>query len=314
MGNRVVSEKLFSLFKRYRPNKFVFVKPGGNYGDELIYKGAEKLALLAGLDFTSLTHEEFLKSVLPKDTVIYIHGGGGFVTWWSGSPEEILVKAVSTPGSIVISGPQTFWDNRPYLSNLTNKVKKANKARQLFIFTRERASYEAIKDGFSSTDIHVEHDHDTAFNLESPDLVIGQEAEKRYCLFAVRQDRESPEGQAVKVRAFALKLDPINYCQSFHHWVDLHARSRVIIANRLHSAVLGHILKIPTILLGNNYHKNRSVWEYSLESRDIKWIETAVSVKENYFDEFWSNSYLQRGLRLYYGIREKDFLKRFAEK
>ena len=57
---KVVSNKLFNLFKRFKDHKFVFVEPGGNYGDYLIYKGAYKLANFLKIQFHSVNYQEFM--------------------------------------------------------------------------------------------------------------------------------------------------------------------------------------------------------------------------------------------------------------
>lgn len=310
MANQIVSTKVFSLFEKYRANKFVFVEPGGNYGDELIYKGAEKLARLAGLSFTRIPHEEFLGASFPEDTVIYIHGGGGFVTWWSGAPEEELLQAASMHKGVVIAGPQTFLVYPRYLSALAGKVKQLVRAREVYLFTREKTSFEALKKVFSGSRIHVDHDHDTALNLESSDLTVRRTgSEKKYILFSIRKDRETQNDQGLRLMPFSLKLDPVFYCWHFQHWIDVHASASKIFTDRLHSAIAGHIFGIPVTLFPNSYHKNRSVWEYSLKAKGVKWPESA-GMKETQLDKIWSDHFLQRGLRFYYGVREKDFDKR----
>lgn len=70
--------RLTSIFKEHDSQKFVFVEPGGNYGDYLTYHGAEKLAHNLGIEYKSLSHEELMSSKLNDESVIYIHGSGGF--------------------------------------------------------------------------------------------------------------------------------------------------------------------------------------------------------------------------------------------
>lgn len=311
MENKIVSRKVYALFEKHRSNRFVFVEPGGNYGDELIYRGAEKLARLAGLSFSRLDHEEFMRSSFSEDTVIYIHGGGGFVTWWSGTPEEELLHAVSGHRGAVIVGPSTFLVYPRYLAALAKKVKELLRSREVFIFNRERTSFEALKTAFSGSRVNIEHDHDTALNLTSADLPVRKTGnDKKYVLFSVRKDREMFSEQEMRILPFSLKLDPVFYCWHFQHWIDVHASAARIFTDRLHSAIVGHVFGIPVTLFSNNYHKNRSVWEYSLKDNGVKWVETEARVKEGHLDKIWSDIYMQKGLRFYYGVREKDFEKR----
>lgn len=49
----ISSGALASLFLELKERPFVFVQPGGNAGDYLIYKGAEKVGKMCGLDSIS---------------------------------------------------------------------------------------------------------------------------------------------------------------------------------------------------------------------------------------------------------------------
>jgi len=51
ISENIVSTELFRIFKKYQSKQFVFVEPGGNWGDYLIYMGAYKLAKLCGIIF-----------------------------------------------------------------------------------------------------------------------------------------------------------------------------------------------------------------------------------------------------------------------
>jgi len=99
---------LFNLFCSLKDKYFLFVEPGGNCGDYLIYKGAEKIANLCGLQFKSVSIQEFLHCSYPIESVVYIHGSGGFVPWWSGTPILALKKALSDYGGLLLSGHQHF--------------------------------------------------------------------------------------------------------------------------------------------------------------------------------------------------------------
>ena len=46
---QLASHRILELFHEFRDQPFVFVEPGGNAGDSLIYRGAEKLARAAGI-------------------------------------------------------------------------------------------------------------------------------------------------------------------------------------------------------------------------------------------------------------------------
>jgi hypothetical protein len=94
---------MLSVFKYYSSRRFVFVKPGGNYGDHLIYRGAKKVAREAGVDFRSITHREctsydVLKSVLPRQ-----------VDLQTDHDTALRLEASELPGADVGAGAHTFY-------------------------------------------------------------------------------------------------------------------------------------------------------------------------------------------------------------
>src|SRR3989338_1863020 len=146
MKNQIVSHKLFELFERNKSKQFIFVEPGGNYGYYLIYKGAEKLARLAGIKFKPVKHDDFMVSSYLDDAIIYIHGSGGFVPWWSGTPIKELKKAVDSHRSVTIVGPQTFSTDKTFLKREVVDNLDDNKTKNIFIFARDSISYSALKE------------------------------------------------------------------------------------------------------------------------------------------------------------------------
>jgi len=100
--------------------------------------------------------------------------------------------------------------------------------------------------------------------------------EVRRDLLALREDNEAP-AVALGAQFTGIRLDPASYASSFDHWVRLHALAARIITNRAHSSVIGAVLNKPTTLLGGSYHKNRSLWEYSLKKRGVGWFEVGAA-------------------------------------
>jgi len=76
-------QKLLEVFRQYSNNNFIFVKPGGNYGDHLIYKGGEKLAEQANISYVTYAHADFMKRKIESKEIVYVDGSGGFHPFWT---------------------------------------------------------------------------------------------------------------------------------------------------------------------------------------------------------------------------------------
>ncbi|MBI4597128.1 MAG: polysaccharide pyruvyl transferase family protein [Candidatus Omnitrophica bacterium] len=261
---------LQEVWFEYAKRPFVFVRPGGNFGDYLIYRGAEKLAIEMELRFRTLNHEEFMGARLDPEEVLYFHGGGGFNSWWSGRPIRAFQRAARVHRGVIIVGPQTYQADQEFLRRIFNDTLQVARAQRVMLFARELVSFRVVSEALGDG-VELGVNHDTALYLSRAD-VLQRPVEPRYRLEAIRTDKEAVpisggDGQAVR-------LDPAAYCRDFAHWISVHARAKAIVTNRLHSAMAGTILEIPTTLLANNYHKNRAVWEFSLRDRGVQWADT----------------------------------------
>jgi len=302
---QLASHRILELFHEFRDQPFVFVEPGGNAGDSLIYRGAEKLARAAGISYTALNHAEFMRSASDPDAIVYLHGSGGYNSWCSGKPMEELEKAATTHCGVVIQGPSTFHDDPSFLKRRVADPLEHRKATHLFVFARERVSYDAIRRVLPSwTEPML--DHDTALNLDFTDLDPGC-PRGNHTFYAIRQDKEARRFHHREF--FGVWADPWKIARSFDPWLRLHAQAAEIITNRLHSSIAGSILGKPTTLLPNSYFKNRAVWEYSLCERGVRWSEAAPVEGLGRFlsvippaRRLLSTKFIQRLVRMCHGI------------
>lgn len=68
-----------------------------------------------------------------------------------------------------------------------------------------------------------------------------------------------------------LTCDPIKLCQTPEGYVAMASLFNEVVTNRLHFAIASLIAGRKTVLLPNEYHKNRSVWEASLRDLGCGW-------------------------------------------
>lgn len=271
---------LRELFNQLNSKPFRLVKPGGNWGDELIYFGAEHLAASCNLNFESFSKPDFLSSEARSESVVYIHGGGGFNEWCSNSAFECLKHATSHYKDHVIYGPCSSTTNVEFLEAKFGDCLAEMRCEHLYIFTRDRTTLEIFNsmDAFKRDNISIHLDKDTAFHLTKAAVLnrIGGE-QNRYVLYGFREDNEAcPESHDVNYSDVV--LDPPYFCNSFEHWLKVHAYAESIITNRTHSSIIGAILEKPTSLFSGSYHKNRSIWEDVLKDMGVKWLDANEAI------------------------------------
>jgi exopolysaccharide biosynthesis predicted pyruvyltransferase EpsI len=268
----IQTRQLLAVFGDLPRRHVSFVEPGGNFGDYLIWKGAYKTAELAQVPYAVVSYEQLMQRRTGPDDVIYIHGGGGFVPWWSGKPMKMLAKLSAEFRGTLILGPTTFSDDEAYIREVFRNCFHGASFKRFFLFAREKTSFDLVKKTTSlpcRTEIILEHD--TAFNLLREDVLADDVERSGHVCYAIRHDKERPEGQGFNYLSW---IDPIDISDTFEQWVRFHARSNALVTNRTHSAILGAILGIPTTMLPNGYHKNRSIWEHSLSERGVQWRES----------------------------------------
>lgn len=265
--------KLAQLFETNRNRDWYFVKPGGNWGDYLIYAGAEVLARQMNLRWTDLDYFSFNPDLIPQGAALYLHGGGGFNPWGSKRAFLNLKRALSTNGTLVIQGPQTADTEASETSALFKDTFHNVGAAEVHIFSREERTHSYLSD--SLPDAILKHiDQDTALHLNKANILelsdLRSSPKGRYVLLVARNDDEAPAGILSTIEN-AVMMDPAYFATSFRHWIRIHAYARRIISNRLHSSIVGTLLEKPVELAAGSYHKNRSIWEYSLKERGVEW-------------------------------------------
>jgi len=304
--NNEPHQKLLEVFRKYSNNNFIFVKSGGNYGDFLIWKGAEKLAEQANISYVSYTGPDFWKRKIESKEIVYVNGGGGFNPFYRGNAIRSLTKAIQEHIGPTILGPQTFLDDENYVKELIKKIFHNRLSKDVYFFVRERKSYALLK-GLLPSDVYLGVVPDTAFAIVKEDLVVPDcYVGKGYTLYAIRQGKESLE-QYQRPNPFVFWLDPVDYAKDFKSWVQIHNNANTVFTDRTHSAIVSMLLGKKVYFLPNNYHKNRSMWEYSLKDFGVHWLEELkphprfkVIQKSRLYDHFVNSHMHNNFLRKYY--------------
>lgn len=262
---------LLDLLKNFRNKRFMVVRAGGNWGDHLIWQGFEDLANKMELVFHTVNEKDLMASLPSSEEIVYIHGNGGLNHLYHNDINALEVSLRSNARAIIM-GPCTIGDDDYAQKLVRSGLRDVDPGRVSFIL-RESTSFQIAQRNFPST-VELGLNCDTAFYTNVSNLVarIGS-LPGRYQLWALRQDRE-----AIKAAGFLVSsgicLDPARYARSFDHWVRLHACAESVVTNRTHSAIMSCLLGKKTVMFAGSYHKNRSIWEYSLRDRDVQWMST----------------------------------------
>uniref|UniRef100_A0A6M3M021 Putative polysaccharide pyruvyl transferase family protein n=1 Tax=viral metagenome TaxID=1070528 RepID=A0A6M3M021_9ZZZZ len=259
---------LRELFEEIRGGKAVFIAPGGNQGDWMIYLGADKLADQAGLKRRAVLYKKERHAsvhVFGKHKILYLHGGGGFNSWWNWTPWLLRMLREANPRNRIIIGPTTVDVDRDYLDRVLDMDSK------MTFFARERTTFDIMQD--YCTDVRL--DHDTALHLRYGDgymqrLVGDLKPRKDFSLLVLRRDMERDQvPSCVKMEDFKIVEDPCWHKE----WAKVHMHASRIVSNRSHSAIMGAVLGKDTSIFAGSYHKNRSIYDYSLKDMGVKWLE-----------------------------------------
>jgi hypothetical protein len=299
-----MAHSLQQVFEQNAHRRWFFLAPGGNWGDDLIYRGAEALARRAGVTWTDVSRGELPRLGLAPEDALYLHGSGGFNTWCSGRPFGDLEAAMAREVALVVQGPSTAEDDDGLLRERIAPALRSSAAAELLFFAREETTRRNLERALGPEPLaSILLDHDTALNLTAQDLMdlADRSGERvpagRYLLDVRREDPESAGlGPAPLSRVV---LDPAYFARSFEHWLALHIEARSVTSDRLHSAIVSTLLGKDVTLFPGSYHKNRSVFEHSLRDRGVRWQEADPAPTEPALLRRVRNSYKFRRLKCF---------------
>jgi hypothetical protein len=291
-----VNPTLHDIFDRHRTRRWFFVAPGGNWGDQLIYRGAEALARRVGLEWAAIDIGEMRGTALGPEDCIYLHGGGGFNSWCSGRVFDTLAEALSNRVALVVQGPQTAEDSPSFLEHRLGPILRAREARELVFFAREKVTEANLRRVLgASAGVTISLDHDTAFHLsldEIPGLAGRAESTLARGGYRLNVCREDPESAGSSFGSLTeVVLDAAYFARTFEQWIAVHIEARSVTSDRLHSAIVSSLLGRQVTLVPGSYHKNRSVFEHSLRDRGVIWKEPEPRAPEPALLRRLRNSY-----------------------
>lgn len=279
------------LYQFLFENKDAFltvIQPGGNNGDELIYKGLNKKLKDIKIEYKEIKYRESKLSrrisrinekvgtnlrevsISKKTDLILIHGGANINDYW-GQGTRLLKNLILHYNVPIAVAPQTFYFTKTNISEIIKKAKQ-----DIHLFCREETSYSSLGRMQLPDNVKIYLSDDTAFYLSKGDFahLNGCNDKKDYALLCFRDDKESKVSSDVNETFKEIFMDrgieiinegDISVNQSFEDFVKIIAGAKIVVADRLHVGVLSSILEKPTLILPNSYFKNKAIYEYSLK-------------------------------------------------
>lgn len=276
------------------------VQPGGNHGDALIYKGANKffddnnintLPLASGeirferppqiklnglYDIYNIPTQayKFVRNQYkyarhrnnPELSAVYIHGGGHFNDEWGkewGGGVRCLKTVARYFDVPIIIGPISCHFTKTDPSSVLDSIDN-----ELHILCREEYSHTLLENIIRNRNISLYVEDDTALYLDDSDLDV-ESFKGDFSLISLRKGKESINNMIDKtIEPPILARDISNDEENFKRFVDIASRADEIYTDRLHGAILGAILNKQVRFYENKYHKNKGVYEYSLSDND----------------------------------------------
>lgn len=285
------------ILLQHRKYRFLVVNPLGTKGDQLICMGMEKKLKELGMKYKVLRYRKktlFRESCLKakkilsilklasvtkrleyiarlmcnltdkkvseiqstsKD-VILIRGGGYLNDLWKDYYilQNVILK---NPHRTVILAPHSFYFDNTRFSEFFRSCKQ-----QIYLFCRERYSYNLLRSLSFPENVHVRLSHDTSLYLSKDDF---RPQNGPYDLICPRDDRESAVVWKIESsRQRKVLVGDLERVRDFKAFVNLIEGSRGVYTDRLHVAILAAILGKDTFLYPNCYPKNKGVYEFSL--------------------------------------------------
>lgn len=243
--------------------RFTYIPNPGNIGDMLIAS--------ATYDFFKRNHIKFnpyQKHTNPGKYIVY--GGGGI---WTADYEKDWCKFLPwfQNAERVVILPGSFNNCQKLIDILDERF---------VVFCREKRSYEYLKS--TNTRAKILLDHDMAFRLKNMPKQINIVGKGAVVLKSVafdsipqtalfmRVDRESAGKYKTDLDVSDItygmhydKRDWIDYCTGL--MMNVINRADTIVTDRLHVAIMAHLLNKQVYMMDNTYGKLSAVYEHSMK-------------------------------------------------
>lgn len=239
-----------------------FQQTPGNYGDDLIKQGTEKMLNERGVEYGSI----------PDPNCIAIHGGGSFNDIWMVGIKEFQ-RAIWNDNPKhqvpIVIGPQS------YRFTTTDPEELLDVDREVHLCAREQRSLDLLRGLDLNENVHVHYSRDAALYLDASDFSHIEPRDEQRPLVAFRNDKESQI-------ASRLKRSVIRHCWlepcvndisddrdlGVEGFVREIKSASTIYTDRLHVTIGAAILGTECVMFPNSFWKNRAMYDDTLHEYD----------------------------------------------
>lgn len=291
---RISRKEELKKYKNIKKIIYCLVPSHGNLGDQAIAYATRRFFNDNFKEYKVLEferdeiyiYERLIKSILNKDDLIVLHGGGnmGNIYIQEEEPRRFIISKFKNNKIISMTQTIMFTDDSKGNKEKEKTVKLYNKNHNLILLAREDRSYQIMRQLF--IDCKVTEILDIVFYLED---LFKVNKNRKYIMTCLRKDKESYFRERVDGLLQKLKKDYSNVVESdtivnkavnkstrerelFKIWDDFR-NAKVVITDRLHGMIFATITKTPCIVLRSLDHKIIESYKWVKDLNYIRFVE-----------------------------------------
>lgn len=289
-------------FKREYPDGvFLVMTPEHqNLGDHAIAFAETQMLDRMGISYFEITHRQLdrlfrlkLLKIMNRIPILF-SGGGNLGMLWPGLEQIIQSTIIANPGSTILVLPNTIYyaDTLRDQIEMEKSVKVYNSHPELYLYAREKASYEKMLTLYKNVSIVP----DMVFSLKGLDW----EESRKGCILCLRQDCERTRSDKdeklirnVAGELFGEEITNLDMCighavlpaerkLALEEQFAQFRSAELVITDRLHGMIFCAITGTPCIVIDSKSPKVRGCYEWIRGLGYIRFADSPSQIPEMY--------------------------------
>lgn len=260
------------------------------------------------------------KNIIEDDLIIIVGGGNvGDVYIEAEEIRQVVIRKYRQ-NEIIVFPSTIFYQNTSKNNEIYQKsLKIYNTHKKLFLYAREKYSYEILKKLYPNCKVYLLPDIVFSYPYITENLIREDKI-----LLCLRHDTEGllNGNQVAKIKEVCKeKCNNVFFTDTFIE--DVYApddrkrkqiiqekliefsQAKLIITDRLHGMILAYLSKTPCIVLSNYNYKIKGVYEWI---KEIEWVIYTDKIEEidGLVDNLMKKGYIKNSIKLEYRILEEQ--------